>query len=70
MTADSPAEKAGIRTGDLLTAINEQPTPRLASAQRAISASGIWSARNVYSSAARNLRRARHAANLDVQGHS
>ncbi len=39
----SPAERAGIRSGDVLTAINEQPTPRVASAQRVISASGVYS---------------------------
>lgn len=39
----TPAERAGIRAGDILTAINEQPTPRVASAQRTISASGGYS---------------------------
>ena len=41
--ADTPAERAGIRKGDILTAINEHPTPRLASAERAIAESGVWS---------------------------
>ncbi len=41
--ADSPAARAGIHKGDVLTAINESPTPRLASAERAIDGSGVWS---------------------------
>ena len=41
--SDTPASRAGIRAGDVLTAINEVPTPRLASAERAISQSGVWS---------------------------
>jgi PAS domain S-box-containing protein len=41
--ADSPAARAGIRAGDVLIAINETPTPRLAAAQRLITASGVWS---------------------------
>ncbi len=41
--ADTPASRAGIRAGDILTAINEVPTPRLASAEREISQSGVWS---------------------------
>ena len=40
---DTPASKAGIHVGDLLTAINDQPTPRLASAERAIARSGVMS---------------------------
>jgi two-component system NtrC family sensor kinase len=39
---DSPAEKAGIRSGDILTAINDTPTPRLASAEREIERIGIY----------------------------
>ena len=41
--ADTPAERAGIRSGDLLTAINDVPTPRLAAEQRAVFESGVWS---------------------------
>ena len=41
--SDSPADRAGIRAGDVLTAIDDSPTPRLASAERAIAASGVWS---------------------------
>ena len=41
--ADSAAEKAGLRKGDILLAINDHPTPRLASAERAIAQSGIYS---------------------------
>lgn len=40
---DTPASRAGIRAGDVLTAVNEAPTPRLAAAERAISQSGVWS---------------------------
>ncbi|QMV17464.1 PAS domain-containing protein [Granulicella sp. 5B5] len=39
---DSPAEKAGIRTGDILTAIDDVPTPRLATAEREIERTGVY----------------------------
>jgi PAS domain S-box-containing protein len=39
---DSPAEKAGIRAGDVLTAINDIPTPRLATAEREIERTGVY----------------------------
>ena len=39
---DSPAEKAGIRTGDVLTAISDIPTPRLATAEREIERTGVY----------------------------
>jgi two-component system NtrC family sensor kinase len=41
--SDTPGEKAGMRTGDVLTAINETPTPTIAAAERAITESGVWS---------------------------
>ena len=41
--ADTPAAKAGIKTGDILTAINDVPTTRLATAEREIEHSGSWS---------------------------
>jgi two-component system NtrC family sensor kinase len=41
--SDTPGEKAGMRTGDVLTAINETPTPSIAAAERAIAQSGVWS---------------------------
>ena len=41
--SDTPAERAGIRVGDVLTAINEIPTPRLAAAERAMDRTGVWS---------------------------
>lgn len=44
--AESPAARAGIHAGDILTAINEIPVTRLASAERAISESGVWSHAN------------------------
>jgi two-component system NtrC family sensor kinase len=40
---DTPAYRAGIRTGDVLTAVNDVPTPRLASLEREIDATGVWS---------------------------
>ncbi len=46
--ADSPGLRAGIRPGDILQSVNEQPTPRLASFERAITRTGIW-ARASYS---------------------
>ena len=45
---ESPGYRAGIRTGDILVAINEQPTPRLAPLVREMFHSGIW-ARSTYS---------------------
>jgi two-component system NtrC family sensor kinase len=40
---DTPAHKAGVRTGDVLTSVDDVPTPRLASLQRQIDAKGVWS---------------------------
>jgi PAS domain S-box-containing protein len=40
--ADSPGDRAGVRTGDILTAINDHPTPRLAPFEREIYRNGIW----------------------------
>ncbi len=40
--ADSPAYKFGIRTGDVLEGINGEPTPRVASQERAMSNNGIY----------------------------
>ncbi|HWW96384.1 MAG TPA: ATP-binding protein [Edaphobacter sp.] len=40
--ADSPGHRAGIRTGDILLSVNEQPTPRVASLGREMFHSGIW----------------------------
>ncbi len=39
---ESPGYRAGIRTGDVLVAINEQQTPRLAPLVREMFHSGIW----------------------------
>ena len=41
--ADTPAGRAYIHKGDVLTAINDTATPRLAAANRAMDQSGIWS---------------------------
>jgi two-component system NtrC family sensor kinase len=40
---DSPAGRAGARPGDILQAINERPTPRLAPYVKETFRSGIWS---------------------------
>jgi PAS domain S-box-containing protein len=40
---DTPAYRAGVRKGDVLTAINDVPTPRLASLEHEIDRSGVWS---------------------------
>ncbi len=39
---NSPAEKAGVRNGDILESINGDPTPRLASQVRAMYANGLY----------------------------
>ncbi len=39
---DTPADHAGIRKGDVLTAINDMPTLRVAAQQRAIYRTGVW----------------------------
>jgi PAS domain S-box-containing protein len=39
---DSPGSRAGIHTGDILEAINGEPTPRVASQVRAMYSNGIW----------------------------
>jgi two-component system NtrC family sensor kinase len=40
--ADSPAQRAGVRPGDILQAINDRPTLRLAPFVRETFRSGIW----------------------------
>ncbi|MGD0444438.1 MAG: ATP-binding protein [Edaphobacter sp.] len=42
VAADSPGNKAGIRTGDILVSVNDQPTTRMASLGREMFRSGIW----------------------------
>jgi two-component system NtrC family sensor kinase len=39
---DSPGHRAGIRTGDVLVSIDDQPTPRIAPLVREMFRSGIW----------------------------
>jgi len=40
---DTPAYRGGIRAGDVITAINEVPTTRLATAERQMERTGVWS---------------------------
>jgi two-component system, NtrC family, sensor kinase len=40
--AESPGHRAGIRTGDVLLSVNEQPTTRVATLGREMFRSGIW----------------------------
>jgi two-component system NtrC family sensor kinase len=40
---DTPAYRAGVRKGDVLTAINDVPTPRLAALEPEVDRSGVWS---------------------------
>ena len=40
---DSPGDRAGVRAGDILLAVNDHPTPRLAPFEREIYRNGIWS---------------------------
>ncbi len=40
---DTPAYRAGVRTGDVLTSVEGAPTMRLASLQKQIDAKGVWS---------------------------
>ncbi len=39
---ESPGHRAGLRTGDILLSVNNQPTPRVASLGREMYHSGIW----------------------------
>jgi two-component system NtrC family sensor kinase len=66
--ADSPAQRAGVRPGDILQAINERPTPRLAPYIRETFRSGIW-AHATYSILRPDARTAdpNDGAKLDIQ---
>src|SRR5260221_8755054 len=66
--ADSPAQRAGVRPGDILQAINERPTPRLAPYVRETFRSGIW-AHATYSILRPDVRSAdpNDGAKLDIQ---
>ena len=72
--ADSPGHRAGIRTGDILQAIDDRPTPRVAPLVREMYRSGIW-AHATYSilrplpSApnAQNVATPARSAKLDIQ---
>ncbi len=58
---ETPAFRAGVRKGDVLTAINDVPTPKLAALEREIDRSGVWS-HATYSL----QRRAANGATVDV----
>ncbi len=62
--SDTPAQRAGIRAGDVLTAINEIPTLRLAAAQRAIFQTGVWGHANY--SLLRSTGAARQSTALEI----
>jgi two-component system NtrC family sensor kinase len=40
---ETPGEKAGLRVGDVVTAINDRPTPSIAAETRTMWESGVWS---------------------------
>ena len=40
---DTAAYRAGVRTGDILTSVNDVPTPTLATLSRQIYVNGVWS---------------------------
>jgi len=44
--SDTPGEKAGLRVGDVVTGINNRPTPSVSAATRSIGESGVWSTAN------------------------
>ena len=46
---NSPGNRAGIRSGDILEAINGQPMPRLAEQVRAMYRNGVWFPAATYS---------------------
>jgi two-component system NtrC family sensor kinase len=66
--ADSPAQRAGVRPGDILQAINDRPTPRLAPFIQETFRSGIW-AHATYSILRPNARTLdpNDGAKLDIQ---
>ena len=65
----SPGERAGIRKGDILQAVNERPTPRLAPYVRETYRSGTWSHATYNIARALNGSSPAHPsfAHLDVQ---
>jgi two-component system NtrC family sensor kinase len=65
---DSPAQRAGVRPGDILQAINDHPTPRLAPYVKETFRSGIW-AHATYSILRPDARTAdpNDGAKLDIQ---
>ena len=42
MPEDSPAYRAGLRTGDVVLRVNDRPTPQLPALVRELFRSGVW----------------------------
>ena len=64
---DSPAYRAGLRTGDVVLEINDRRTPRLASLERELFHSGIWAHANYLILRPARGAELRTPAHLDVQ---
>ena len=64
--AGTPAERAGVRKGDILLAINEHPTPRFAQFEREIFHSGIWN-HATYTIMRPSARSSKANASFDIQ---
>lgn len=62
--ADTPAERAGIRKGDVLTAIDGTRTPLVAAQQRALYRTGVW--QHATYSILRATSKGAHAAQLEI----
>ena len=67
--ADSPAHRAGCEPGDILQAVNERPTPRLAPYVREMFRNGIWTHPATYSIFRPNTKTAdpNDGTKLDIQ---
>ncbi|CAN5649498.1 hypothetical protein BH10ACI4_BH10ACI4_03080 [soil metagenome] len=66
---DSPAQRAGVKPGDILQAINERPTPRQAPYEREMFRNGIWTHPATYSIFRPNARTSdpNDGTKLDIQ---
>ena len=66
VAAGTPADRAGVRKGDLLLAVNDRPTPRTAPFERELFRSGIW-AHATYTIQRAPAHGVRTSANVDIQ---